>query len=71
MSQLFLKQFKFTDKTECVDKGDLNDCFLGAQVGQCQQNPSYYLRFCADSCREFIQVCKDEIISNNGKCYTT
>ncbi|KAK7078747.1 hypothetical protein SK128_015049 [Halocaridina rubra] len=43
---------------ECVDKGDSSSCFLGAALGECEANPSYYLRRCAASCSEFLpDVC--------------
>ena len=59
--------FLLLDKTECVDKGDSGDCFLGSYLGQCTENPSYYLRLCSDSCRDFIQVCKDKTTTESGK----
>ncbi|XP_068225319.1 uncharacterized protein [Palaemon carinicauda] len=44
-------------EADCVDKGDPDSCFLGAALGECTANPSYYLRFCSASCSEFLPIC--------------
>ncbi|XP_064081006.1 uncharacterized protein LOC135197808 [Macrobrachium nipponense] len=44
-------------EADCVDKGDPESCFLGAALGECTANPSYYLRFCSASCSEYLPIC--------------
>ncbi|XP_066959716.1 uncharacterized protein [Macrobrachium rosenbergii] len=44
-------------EADCVDKGDPDSCFLGAALGECTANPSYYLRFCSASCSEYLPIC--------------
>lgn len=43
--------------SECVNRDDEQSCDLEAILGRCKTNPSYALRFCAGSCRDFIDVC--------------
>ncbi|XP_064104677.1 uncharacterized protein LOC135214372 [Macrobrachium nipponense] len=43
---------------DCVDQHPT--CFVDSLLGACRTNPSFYLIFCADSCRKFISVCSEE-----------
>ncbi|XP_068228173.1 uncharacterized protein [Palaemon carinicauda] len=47
------------DDHTCQNRGDDVSCDLAAALGLCLVNPSYNLRFCAGSCRCFIDYCQD------------
>merc|ERR1739838_671540 len=55
---------------ECEDTGDPDSCYLGALLGECERNPSYYLPFCSHACRQFIPVCslKERNLLGGSSC---
>ncbi|XP_042890721.1 uncharacterized protein LOC122265450 [Penaeus japonicus] len=53
---------------ECVNRGEQLSCDLASVLGLCLDNPSYNLRFCAGSCRQFIDVCRSAALGDPREC---